>query len=300
MEQKKFMDIERLKEDYKLGFRKGDLVQISEKMDGSNASIRYDRETGRLEAFSRKLPLHQENRLSGFWDYVQTLNPEDYRDTPDYVIFGEWMVQHVIVYAPEVMNKWYVYDIYDVGKGRYLPQSQVKEFAGSHNLLYVHVFYEGPFQGWDHVEQFVGQSAYGDQGEGVVVKNQTRLNSQERNCPFVVKLVREDLREVKKLNRKKKAENPEKLSEKAAALEVVESVVTRARVEKELYKMRDEGLLMGERDQWELKTINRYLPKRIYEDCVKEEKDEVEEAGKLFGSLCAATVLKHVKDILIG
>ncbi len=300
MEQKKFMDIERLKEDYKLGFRKGDLVQISEKMDGSNASVRYDRETGKLASFSRKLPLHEDNRLSGFWDYVQTLNPEDYRDTPDYVIFGEWMTQHAIIYKPEVMNRWYVYDIYDVGEGCYLSQSQVKEFAERHNLLYVHVFYEGPFQGWDHVQQFVGKSVYGDQGEGVVVKNQTRLNSQERNCPFVVKLVREDLREVKKASRRRKQEDPEKLSEKAAALEVVESIVTRARVEKELYKMRDEGLLPQEKGQWEVKTINRYLPKRIYEDCVKEEKEKVEEAGKLFGNLCAAATFKHVKDILIG
>ena len=81
---------------------------------------------------------------------------------------------------------------------------------------------------------------------------------------------------------------------------MVESIVTRARVEKELYKMRDEGLLPQEKGQWEVKTINRYLPKRIYEDCVKEEKEKVEEAGKLFGHLCAATTFKHVTDLLFG
>lgn len=47
MEQKKFMDIQRLKEGYADGFVPGDLIVIQEKFDGSNAAARYDAETGK-------------------------------------------------------------------------------------------------------------------------------------------------------------------------------------------------------------------------------------------------------------
>ena len=51
MEQKKFMDISRIKEDTELtvantkGFEVGDLIVIQEKVDGSNAGIAYNAET---------------------------------------------------------------------------------------------------------------------------------------------------------------------------------------------------------------------------------------------------------------
>ena len=48
MEQKKFMDIQRLKEGYADGFVPGDLIVIQEKFDGSNAAARYDAETGKM------------------------------------------------------------------------------------------------------------------------------------------------------------------------------------------------------------------------------------------------------------
>ena len=117
MEQKKFMDISRVKFGDELtpsntgGFEVGDRIQITEKWDGSNASIRYDVETGKLVAFSRRLELTYNNTLNGFWNYVQTLNPDDYKDTPSYVIFGEWGVKNAIRYNPEAYGKWYVYDI---------------------------------------------------------------------------------------------------------------------------------------------------------------------------------------------
>ena len=149
MEQKKFMDISRVKFGDELtpsntgGFEVGDRIQITEKWDGSNASIRYDVETGKLVAFSRRLELTYNNSLNGFWNYVQTLNPDDYKDTPNYVIFGEWGVKNAIRYNPEAYGKWYIYDIYDVEKQEYLPQFEVQKFVDKHNLTYIHVLYEG-------------------------------------------------------------------------------------------------------------------------------------------------------------
>lgn len=88
------MDISRVKFGDELtssntgGFEVGDIIQITEKWDGNNASIRYDIETGKLIAFSRRLELTFNNTLNGFWNYVQSLNAEDYKDTPNYVILG--------------------------------------------------------------------------------------------------------------------------------------------------------------------------------------------------------------------
>ena len=299
MIQKRYMEIERIRDDYEAGFQAGDLVQISEKIDGSNGAVQYDAKTGTLAAFSRNRQLNEKNRLSGFWDYVQGLCAEDYKETPDYVIFGEWLTYNGIVYKPENINKWYVFDIYDRKEMRYLPQTEVKQFARDHNLLYVHVFYEGAFISWEHVKSFVGRSVYGDQGEGVVIKNQTRLNSMDFAHPFVVKIVREDLKEVKRGVTRGK-EDPEKAKEKLAAKEAVQSIVTRQRVEKELYKMRDDGILPEERENWDIKIIIKNLPKRIYLDCVKEEEDTVKAAGEYVGKFSSETSMRHVKEILGG
>ena len=53
-------------------------------------AVQYDATTKTLTAFSRNRQLN-EKRLSGFWNYVQGLCAEEYKDTPDYVIFGEWL-----------------------------------------------------------------------------------------------------------------------------------------------------------------------------------------------------------------
>ncbi len=60
MKIKHFMDIQRIREQADEGtasniggFSVGDHIVIQEKVDGANASIRYDRETGKLAGFSR-------------------------------------------------------------------------------------------------------------------------------------------------------------------------------------------------------------------------------------------------------
>lgn len=300
MNQKKFMDIERIKGDYALGFRKGDQVWIEEKYDGSNASIRYDEETRKLVAFSRKRELSFDMTLSGFYNYVQTLDAKSFSDTPNYVIFGEWAVKNAITYYENSMRKWYVYDIYDVENEKYLPQDDVLAFADAHGLEFINVFYVGEFIDWEHVQSFVGKSAYGDIGEGVVIKNQTRLNDPNSRLPFVVKIVGEKFQEVKKDNHIRKMEDPQKLQAKEAAMEIMEFTVTKRRVEKELYKMRDEGILPVEWCDKDMAIVAKTLPKRIYDDCMKEEKEEMISAGEYAGKFSGQLAMKYAREIIIG
>lgn len=302
MERKSFMDIQRLKEGFADDFRPGDEIVIQEKFDGSNASFRYDVETGKLVAFSRRQTLNPlDNTLSGFYNYIQSLNADEFKDYPDYIVFGEWSgARNAIIYYPECTKKWYVFDIYDVNEQVYLQQSEVKKFAEEHGLDYINTYYVGPFISWDHVMSFMGTSAYGDIQEGIIVKNQTKLNDPNTRLPFVVKIVGEKFHEIKKTNHAKKVVDPKKLQERAAAQELTESIVTRRRVEKELYKMRDDGIIPADWCEKDMKTVARELPSRIYQDCIKEEPETVTEIGQFFGKFCSSTAMKYARNIILG
>lgn len=300
------MDISRVKFGDELtpsntgGFEVGDIIQITEKWDGSNASIRYDIETGKLIAFSRRLELTFNNTLNGFWNYVQGLNAEDYKDTPNYVIFGEWGVKNAIRYNQDAYGKWYVYDIYDVEKEEYLPQTEVKKFVEEHGLIYIHVLYEGEFISWEHCQTFCNSPAYGDKQEGIVIKNQTKLNNPYSRTPFVLKIVNDCFSEVKKDNHRQKIEDPQKIKEREHAQSIINMVVTKRRVEKEIYKMRDEGIVPEKINPSDMKIVAQNLPKRIYEDCLKEERELVESAGEYFGKMCSSKAMCLAREIILG
>ena len=156
MEQKKFMDISRIKEDTELtvantnGFEVGDHIVIQIKFDGANASFRYDTETGKLAAFSRKQTLTYSNTLSGFWNFVEQLDAEQFKDYSNYVFFGEWAVKNKIIYKPEYRKIWLMYDVYDVEKQCYLPQTEVKALADKFGFTYIYTLYDGEFISWEH------------------------------------------------------------------------------------------------------------------------------------------------------
>lgn len=113
MKQKHFMDISRIKEgDSALcvsntgGFQAGDQIVIQEKVDGANASIRYEVETGTLIAFSRKQELSYHKTLNGLWNYVQLLEAKAYERYKNYIFFGEWLLKNAIKYKPEAYSHW--------------------------------------------------------------------------------------------------------------------------------------------------------------------------------------------------
>lgn len=92
MEQKKYKDIERLKDKYAEGFTKGEHIIVQEKLDGANASIRCDEE-GNVICFSRRNELTPFNTLQGFYEYVQAWDKAGIVNTlgTRYILFGEWL-----------------------------------------------------------------------------------------------------------------------------------------------------------------------------------------------------------------
>lgn len=107
-------------------FIQGDIISITEKIDGANSSIYYDKKLDRLRCFSSKNELDFSNQLRGFLTYVESLDKEPFIKYSNYIFFGEWLVSHTVIYDDSNYNKWYLFSVYDTVSGRWLSQDFVK------------------------------------------------------------------------------------------------------------------------------------------------------------------------------
>ncbi len=310
MKQKHFIDIQNireysdsLRECNTKAFTPGNLIQITEKFDGSNACACYNKETENMCAFSRKQELNFHNTLNGFWNYIDQLSNKSkavFKKYSNYRVFGEWSNKNRITYYDTGKVKhWYVYDIFDINSNTWKEQSIVKEFCKQAGLEYIHELYSGKFISWDHCRSFMNNPAYGDTQEGIVIKNQTALSSWDSHNtkdPFYLKIVNEEFKE----SMTTKIVDPEKEKNKAKAQEIMETICTKNRVEKELYKMRDEGIIPEKIAPQDMSLIARNLPKRIYADLLKEEKEALEKCGEYAGKTCNMLAMKYAKQIILG
>lgn len=301
MQHKKYLNIERLKNNYTDGFKKGDLIVIQEKIDGANASFQYDFENKIITAYSRNQTLSLGNNLRGFWEYTQSLDKEKYNNffLKDCRFFGEWLVQHIVKYPSDCYQKFYLFDIYNTATQEYLNQDTVKFFAEELGLLYVPTFYIGEFQSWEHIYSFLGKTQMGGEyGEGIVVKNMTNLNSKNTRLPFYIKIVCPQFTETKGV-KEQKVINLEEQANKEYKLELVKSIVTKERILKTLHKMVDENIIPVDWNESNMGVIAKNINSLVYHDCVKEEKEIVENVGETFGKLCGTTCMRIVKEILL-
>lgn len=306
---KKYLDIERCKQKYAETFNVGENVVIQEKIDGSNASIRYDEESGTLKAFSRRLELNSENTLNGFWDYVQSLNTIAFKEVlgSRYIVFGEWMgAKHAIKYPEDVYGKFWMFDVWDTQTEQYLPYEETRAFYGrliacgnkGKKFNFVPVFYVGKFESWEKAMELVGKTEVGAEpsGEGIVIKRQDYLDSKSSRLPFYVKIVSEQFSEVHK-SRKQKTIDPAAIAKKEANIALAATIVTQQRVQKMLYKFIEDGLLPQDWDEHNLKDISKILPNAIYRDCVKEENETVQQVED-FGKVVAKLSMSIVRDLI--
>jgi ATP-dependent RNA circularization protein (DNA/RNA ligase family) len=241
---KKYMEIQNLNREIGDMFEPGDQIIIQEKIDGSNASFQYDRETDSVICFSRNQILSPELHLRGFYEWVQKLDKERVHAVlgDNLRMFGEWLVRHTVPYPKDCYETLYCFDVFDMEQHRYLPQDQVKALAEQLGLRYVPVFYEGPFTSWEDYQPLVGKTELGGEiGEGIIIKNLSTLSG---NLAYT-KIVHENFSENKKTWKKKQRRkpSPEELQEHERLLELAKTVVTRQRVQKMLYKLVDEGVI---------------------------------------------------------
>lgn len=268
---KKYTDVIRYGKSSTNGvLNEGDIISISEKIDGANSSFRYDIDNPMgVTCYSRNTVLDESNRLRGFYDWMlNDIVPLKNELNKNYIYYGEWNCSHKVIYKEEYKNKFYLFSIWDDDIKEYLDDSIVINEANRLGLTTVPYLYIGKYISFEHLMSFIGMSELTEipnTGEGIVVKNVSYKDSHNRQ--MFVKLVSEKFAEVQK---QKKPKNPNVNSKE---IEMVKSVMTKARVGKIIHKLVDEGLLKEDFSIEDMGIILRNMGSKVYDDIIKEEKD---------------------------
>lgn len=297
---KKYTDIIRYGKSSTQGvIKEGDIISITEKIDGANASFTYDVDNPLgVSCYSRRLPLTNDNTLRGFYGWVSdNIVPIKEKLNPRYRYIGEWLVSHKIQYQEDRYNQFYMFSIWDEETEQYLSDDIVISEAERLGLKTVEYFYRGEFISYEHMSSFIGKSnmtKVPNMGEGIVVKNSNYFDNFGKQV--FVKLVSEKFAEVQK---QKLPKNPN-INEKEVA--IIKSILTKPRVEKLMLKLVDEGLM--NKDDFVIENMGKLLKllgNRVLEDMIKEEKDtlaNIEEQflKKQIGKILPLTLKEVLKE----
>lgn len=155
---------------------------IQEKIDGANTSIWL--EGDEIKTASRTQI--KDSGFNGFVDYARAHEgiKKLLADNPTYRIYGEWLVRHTVAYNEASYRKWYLYDVLlsseqklnDQGEVvgtncKFMPLDQVYELAQKYGIETPMLFEKLENPTAEYLQKYVGKSALGEKGEGVVIKN---------------------------------------------------------------------------------------------------------------------------------
>lgn len=259
----------------------GELIHVSEKLDGANASFLID-DNGQLHTFSRNNEITITNELKGFNHWVEN-NIDATKLKPGYIYYGEWLIKHKISYEEKYMKNFYLFDIFDINKDQYLKPEEVEKFASELNVSMPKCFYYGRLKSLHDIEQFVGQSTMAKEGEGIVIRNLTN--------GMKIKWVNDKFAELK-IGKEKKLENPK-------VIELCDMLLTDNRLEKILHKGRDEN----QYETFEKKNfgkIMKFVCNTVIEDIIKEEDDLIPvDLKEEFINKSKKLIPKKVQQILV-
>lgn len=279
--------------------QEGDKVYISQKLDGSNASV-----NNFGEVFSHNTQLDGINRtLEGFYSYAT--DNEIHKDIQDYIeiifgveasddiqmtVYGEWLVPHRVDYTetPYSYKEWYVFAIYVDGiniEPHYLPQVLVDEFAKTYGYAQPQGIY-GQFTSFDDIQATVDRNKL---HEGLIVTALDKLD--ENGSPLMIKFVRSDFRET---NRAKKLPDVEE----AKVITWFHQYLTTARVVKSIDKTAElfpdvkfDKTIFKSGFDW------KKIGEDVFMDILEESQDTPENYEKYKSKLMKASVNQVAKTI---
>lgn len=212
------------------------LVHVFPKIDGTNAPIWFEDDKVRAGSRNRELSLEADN--AGFFRWLsddkdpaaQALNSFA-RIYPDCIFYGEWLVPHTLkTYREEAWRRFYLFDVYDRYKDRYLSYDEYTTLVGDKiDVIPPLCTFENPSD--EQLQELVAQNKYLIEdgqglGEGIVIKNYLWRNKFGRQ-PWA-KIVRNEFTE----KNHKEFGPPKKTGEKQVEREIAEHFVTLALVEK--------------------------------------------------------------------
>jgi hypothetical protein len=287
---RKYDKVHRLGKEETEGILEG-ICHIEEKVDGANLSIWMD-ESGQFHVGSRNNDVTFKG-FNGATEYVFGHEGiQNYlRDHPQDTLYGEWLVKHTIDYKATAYKKFYLFDIYDNATGEYLNPELVHHVAEKYGIEQVP--YLGAIENptVDQLKALMGKSAFGDRGEGVVVKNVGFKDKFGNHC--YAKLVSESFKEDSGIV----FGGNNKFSDTYWEMWIVNKYITLARVQKIMQKIQpmiDKKL--------DLEHIPR-ISSTVYHDMITEEMWEISGKAKKidFDALKRIATKKTIqiyKDIL--
>lgn len=297
---KKYTDVVRYGKSSTQGvIQEGDIISITEKVDGANASFTIDEENPMgVSCYSRRLTLSEENTLQGYYGWIkENIVPIKEDLHPNFRYIGEWTTPHKIQYKEEYTKTFLLFSIWDEIAEQYLSDEIVQYEAERLGLKTVEYFYYGKFISYEHMASFIGKSNITkepDTGEGIVVKNVRYFDKNGKQV--FVKLVSERFAEIQK---QKLPKNPN-INQKEVS--IIKSILTKPRVDKLMHKLVDEELITKEDFIIEnMGKLLRLLGDRILEDMIKEESEilsniENKSLRKQVGKLLPLTLKEVLKD----
>lgn len=287
-----FMNIMNYEDKMFFMFSKDDEIVVQEKIDGSNAHLNVSEDE--FQCYGNRYILNEHNNLQGYWFWCR----DHFQQVTDRYfgldIYGEWLVPHHCSYPAERYGEFYVFDVME--NGNYWTQDKVEKLAVDCGFQYAPVFYRGTFESWKHLMSFVGMTGLGgEKGEGIVVKNQTTINSAKKQ--FYIKIVDEEFQETNKSRKEIKTVDMDKVLELERQIYLAESIVTVPRVRKILLKLVDSKELPSSWDVLTDTEIKKIVKPYVYKDCMKEEQDIVAEIGRRFGKYCDELTLQAIRKL---
>lgn len=270
-------------------FIPGDEIIIQEKVDGSNSHLIVT-EDG-FTAYGMNYELNEYNHLQGFYywckDHYKSITPKYY----GLKIYGEWLTPHHCDYHDEYYCNFYVFDIMD--GNQYLKQDEVEAFCKDCGFSYVPVLYKGEFVSWEWVKQFIGQSKMATgTGEGIVVKNMSKLN--KANKLFYLKLVDTEYQETNPSREIIKTITTELLHKADKTSILACSIVTEARIRKQILKLVDAGLFPSNWEKLDTSKIMKQIKSAVIKDCHKEQSDVIKQVGGHFPQYAESIIANYI------
>lgn len=266
------------------GFKLSDFrdvgFEVSEKLDGSNASFTYDAEEKKMRAFSRNQELTEGNTLNGFYQYVQELagsfDEGQLKTLSEITVFGEWLTKHTVTYKDECYNKFYVFDAYDKESEfyySYKTRAVLFNYLELEMILPEFIYTPEDIRELTYdeilgkIQRAVGKSdltVVPDTGEGIVIKSlEARLLDHDPAYKFVT----DRFRETKGVKQQKPT---------GLQTHLVDYAITDARLRKILYKKLDEQVLIEE--DLSLQNFGKVMgavAKDFQDDILEEEMEEI-------------------------
>lgn len=177
----KYQHVERLGHKEVEGLLDGRVV-VQEKIDGANATVA--KVDGKLVIASRNQALSVDgDPATGFRGLVQyVLERPVFREfDEDWIIRGEWLVQHSLPYAKETMGHFYVFDV-QRRDGSYVPAASYEPALVVAGIRFVPTIAELDSPTVDQLVEYVnGPSQFGAaHREGIVVKRYDFVNQYGR------------------------------------------------------------------------------------------------------------------------